>query len=92
MTGLSARALGFADRGLLRAGYAADITIFDLAEFAERATYADPHQYPAGKATTVLVNGAVTVDHAEHTGALNGRLLNAPHPNPPPRGGRERKG
>jgi N-acyl-D-amino-acid deacylase len=75
MTGLSARALGFTDRGLLREAYAADITIFDPAEFAERATYAEPHQYPAGKATTVLVNGAVTVDHAEHTGALNGRLL-----------------
>ncbi|HVA13524.1 MAG TPA: D-aminoacylase [Stellaceae bacterium] len=75
MTGASARALGFADRGLLRPGYAADITIFDPAEFRERASYADPHQYPAGKATTVLVNGTVTVDHAEHTGALAGRLL-----------------
>ena len=52
--------------------------IFDPAEFAERATYADPHQFPAGKATTVLVNGAVTVDRAEHTGALNGRLLRRP--------------
>ena len=29
----------------------------------------------AGQATTVLVNGAVTVDHAEHTGALAGKLL-----------------
>ncbi|HEY3917092.1 MAG TPA: D-aminoacylase [Stellaceae bacterium] len=75
MTGASAKALGFADRGLLKPGYAADVTIFDPAEFAERATYADPHQYPAGKATTVLVNGAVTVDHAEHTGALAGKLL-----------------
>jgi N-acyl-D-aspartate/D-glutamate deacylase len=75
MTGLSAQALGFADRGLLKPGYAADVTIFDPAEFAERASYADPHQYPAGSATTVLVNGAVTVDHAEHTGALAGKLL-----------------
>jgi N-acyl-D-aspartate/D-glutamate deacylase len=75
MTGLSARALGFTDRGVLRPGYAADVTIFDPADFAERATYADPHQYPAGHATTVLVNGAVTVDHADHTGALAGKLL-----------------
>ncbi|HEV8015901.1 MAG TPA: D-aminoacylase [Stellaceae bacterium] len=75
MTGLSAQALGFADRGLLRPGYAADVTIFDPAEFAERASYADPHQYPAGQATTVLVNGTITVDHAEHTGALAGKLL-----------------
>ena len=75
MTGLSARALGSADRGLLRPGYAADVTLFDPTEFAERASYDDPHQYPAGTKTTVLVNGVVTVDHAEHTGALAGRLL-----------------
>lgn len=75
MTGASARALGFKDRGLLREGYAADVTIFDPAEFRERATYQDPHQFPAGQSTTVLVNGVVTVDHAEHTGALAGQRL-----------------
>ena len=75
MTGASAKALGFTDRGFLRQGYAADVTIFDPAEFRELATYADPHRYPAGQSTTVLVNGAVTVDHAEHTGALAGKLL-----------------
>jgi N-acyl-D-aspartate/D-glutamate deacylase len=75
MTGASARALGFTGRGWLRPGYAADVMIFDPGEFRELATYADPHRYPAGKATTVLVNGAVTVDHAEHTGALAGKLL-----------------
>lgn len=75
MTGLSAKALGFGDRGLLKPGWAADVTIFDPEEFAERASYDDPHQYPAGAKTTVLVNGVVTVDHAEHTGALAGKLL-----------------
>jgi N-acyl-D-amino-acid deacylase len=78
MTGLSARALGFGDRGLLKPGYAADVTIFDPAEFTERASYDDPHRFPAGEATTVLVNGAVTVDRAEHTGALAGKLLRRP--------------
>jgi N-acyl-D-amino-acid deacylase len=75
MTGASAKALGFADRGLLKRGYAADVTIFDPAEFRERATYQKPHQFPAGDSTTVLVNGVVTVDRAEHTGALAGTLL-----------------
>lgn len=75
MTGASAKALGFKDRGLLRPGYAADVTIFDPAEFRERATYQNPHQFPAGQSTTVLVNGMVTVERAEHTGALAGRLL-----------------
>ncbi len=75
MTGASAKALGFRDRGLLRTGYAADVTIFDPAEFRERATYDKPHQYPAGSSTTVLVNGVVTVDCAEHTGVLAGKML-----------------
>ena len=75
MTGAPARALGFADRGLIAKGYAADVTMFDPCDFRERATYAKPHQYPAGAATTVLVNGVVTVDRAEHTGALAGTLL-----------------
>ena len=75
MTGASAKALKFTDRGLLQPGFAADVTIFDPAEFRERATYRQPHQFPAGASTIVLVNGIVTVDHAEHTGALSGKLL-----------------
>ncbi|HZT51973.1 MAG TPA: amidohydrolase family protein, partial [Stellaceae bacterium] len=78
MTGAPARALGLAGRGLLRPGFQADVTIFDPGEFAERATYEAPHQYPAGARTTVIVNGTVTVDQAEHTGARAGRLLRRP--------------
>ena len=75
MTGAPAKALGLARRGLLREGWFADVAIFDASDFAERATYDDPHRYPAGAATTVIVNGAVTVERAEHSGARNGRLL-----------------
>ena len=75
MTGAPAAALGLDRRGLVREGYFADLAIFDPRDFAERATYADPHQFPAGAATTILVNGAVTVARAEHTGTLAGRLL-----------------
>ena len=75
MTGATARALKLDGRGLLREGFAADVTIFDPADFEERATYATPHQYPSGVRTTVVVNGAVVVDAAAHTGALPGRVL-----------------
>jgi N-acyl-D-aspartate/D-glutamate deacylase len=75
MTGATARALRLADRGLLREGFAADIAIFDPADFKDRATYADPHQYPSGTRTTVIVNGTVVVDEATHTGALPGKVL-----------------
>ena len=75
MTGATARALHLADRGLLREGFAADIAIFDPADFKDRATYAQPHQYPSGARTTVIVNGNVVVDEATHTGALPGKVL-----------------
>src|SRR5712692_3328887 len=44
MTGASARALKLKDRGLLKEGYRADVTVFDPADFRDRATYAQPHQ------------------------------------------------
>jgi N-acyl-D-aspartate/D-glutamate deacylase len=75
MTGATARALKLRDRGLLREGYRADVTIFDPADFRDRATYADPHQYPSGGRTTVIVNGAIVVADATHTGALPGQVL-----------------
>ena len=75
MTGATARALKFADRGLLRPGYRADIAIFDPADFKDRSTYADPHQYPSGARTTVIVSGTIVVENATHTGALPGKVL-----------------
>jgi N-acyl-D-amino-acid deacylase len=75
MTGSTARALKLADRGLLREGYRADVTIFDPKDFQDRATYSDPHQYPTGNRTTVIVNGTVVVENATHTGALPGVVL-----------------
>ncbi|HEY7242522.1 MAG TPA: D-aminoacylase [Xanthobacteraceae bacterium] len=75
MSGATARALKLKDRGLLREGYRADVAIFDPDDFCDRATYTQPHQYPSGTRTTVLVNGNVVVDNAVHTGALPGRVL-----------------
>jgi N-acyl-D-amino-acid deacylase len=75
MTGATAQALKLEDRGLLREGYRADVTVFDPADFRDRATYADPHQYPSGSRTTVLVNGAIVVEDCVHTGMLPGTVL-----------------
>jgi N-acyl-D-aspartate/D-glutamate deacylase len=74
MTGASARALGLTGRGILREGYAADVTVFDPATIAERATYGDPHQFAEG-VSQVVVNGAIVLDGDEHTGATPGRAL-----------------
>jgi len=75
MTGGSAVALKLRDRGLLKEGWRADIAVFDPADFRDQATYAEPHRYPTGARTTVIVNGVVVVEHAKHTGALPGRVL-----------------
>jgi len=75
MTGGPARALRLRDRGVIREGYRADLTLFDPEDFTDRATYDDPHQYPSGARTTVIVNGTIVVDNAAHTGATPGRVL-----------------
>jgi N-acyl-D-amino-acid deacylase len=75
MTGASARALKLKDRGLLREGFCADIAVFDPDDFTDRATYAQPHQFPTGTRTTVIVNGTLVVENATHTGALPGLVL-----------------
>ena len=74
MTGASARALGLGDRGLLREGYCADVTVFDPDTIAEKATYLDPHQYAVG-IEAVLVNGVPVLEGEEHSGATPGQVL-----------------
>ncbi len=75
MTGATAKALKLADRGFLREGMRADVTIFDAEDFRDLATYDKPHQYPSGTRTTVIVNGEIVVDSAAHTGATPGKVL-----------------
>jgi N-acyl-D-amino-acid deacylase len=75
MTGGSANALKLRDRGLLRVGHRADLVVFNPNDFRDQATYADPHQYPSGARTTVIVNGTVVVEDANHTGATPGLVL-----------------
>lgn len=74
MTSLNAAKLGLGDRGLLRPGCWADITLFDPARVIDRATYTEPFHYGEG-IDTVIVNGQVVLDRGQHTGAKPGRAL-----------------
>ncbi len=74
MTGLPAQKLGLKDRGILKEGFFADITIFDQNAIAEKATFTDPHNYSKG-IKYVLVNGKLTLKDGEHVGAMNGKIL-----------------
>jgi N-acyl-D-aspartate/D-glutamate deacylase len=74
MTSLNAAKVGLSDRGLLRAGLAADITVFDPERVIDKSTYTDPFAYSEG-IEYVLVGGEVVLDKGEHTGAKPGRAL-----------------
>jgi N-acyl-D-amino-acid deacylase len=74
MTSMPADRMRLAGRGMLREGWFADLVVFDPATVADRATYVESEQYPAG-INYVIVNGAVVIDQGEHTGALLGRAL-----------------
>ncbi len=74
LTGMPARRLGLADRGVLRAGAAADVVVFDAARVADRATFEAPHQYAAG-IDAVLVNGVLAVDGGRFTDSRAGKVL-----------------
>jgi N-acyl-D-aspartate/D-glutamate deacylase len=74
MTGAPAAALRLIDRGILRPGAAADITVFDPVLIADLATFEEPQRYPAG-IVHVIVNGMAVIDNGAHTGALPGRVL-----------------
>ncbi len=77
MTGLPASNVGLKQRGLLREGYFADITIFNPETVIDRATFEEPNQYPVG-INFVIVNGRVEVDNGQRTAAEAGRVLRGP--------------
>jgi len=79
MTSLPAEHFRFDKRGLLKAGYAADVTIFDPAAVADTATFEKPHSFAAG-VPYVLVNGVVVVRKGEDTGASPGQTLRIANP------------
>jgi dihydroorotase/N-acyl-D-amino-acid deacylase len=76
-TTLPAQRLGLRDRGILRAGAFADITVFDPATVNDAATFEDPHR-PSTGIEYVLVNGVIELDHRKVTGRLGGRPLRGP--------------
>jgi dihydroorotase/N-acyl-D-amino-acid deacylase len=77
MTGAPAARVGLRERGLIKEGTFADITVFDPAKVIDRATFESPNQYPAG-IEYVLVNGKISVDKGQRTPALAGRVLRGP--------------
>jgi len=77
MTSLAAQRVGLTDRGLVRPGMFADITVFNPATVMDRATFEQPHQTSVG-IEYVLVNGQVVLKKGQLTSARPGRGLRGP--------------
>ena len=74
---LPAQTLGLNDRGILKEGLWADITVFDLQKVKPVGDYSNPSIYAEG-VQYVIVNGKLVIDNGIHTGALPGKVLRHP--------------
>lgn len=74
VTSLAADTFGLRNRGLLKPGYFADVLVLDPEAYGDRSDFADPHHYCVGL-QAVIVNGVLTLDDNEQTGARGGRVL-----------------
>lgn len=74
MTSLPAQRIGLKDRGLIKEGMWADISIFDPKTVIDKATSSDPHEYSEG-IEYVIVNGCTVIERGKHTGKLLGKVL-----------------
>lgn len=74
MTSLSSGKIGLHNKGCIKEGYDADITIFDEETILDQATYENFFQKPNG-IKYVLVNGKIAMENGEYTGSGSGKLI-----------------
>jgi len=72
MTSASLQRFGIRDRGLIREGYFADITIFDEATVNEKGSYLDPAHFPEGM-KYVIINGTPVLENGSYNSKLCGQ-------------------
>src|SRR5262249_35919098 len=73
-SGLPADILKLPERGYLKAGYYADVVVFDPKTYRDTATYDKPHQYATG-VRYLFVNGKLAVEDGRDIGTLAGKAL-----------------
>ena len=77
MTSFAAEAAGLRDRGLLKVGFPADLSVFDPKTVRDVATFESPNRYSEGF-RYVVVNGVLVIDEGRMTGKKPGRALRGP--------------
>lgn len=74
MTANPARLLNLQNRGIIREGMRADITVFDPGAIIDNGTFAEPNIYPDG-IVHVLVNGVLALEEGKITGNRSGETI-----------------
>ena len=74
MTKKPAVTFNMTGRGEVKAGYCADLCIFNPDTVIDKGTFVDPVQYPEG-IEYVIIGGELTVENGKHTGKRNGAVL-----------------
>ena len=74
MTSFPAEVIGLEKKGIIKEDFDADIVIFDPDNIKDKATFADPTQYPEG-IDYVIVNGQLVIDNRNVTGIKPGKIL-----------------
>jgi N-acyl-D-amino-acid deacylase len=74
MTSWPAARMGLSDRGVIREGLRADLTVFDLDRIDDVASWKAPTAFPVG-IEYVVVNGQLAIADGAYTGAKAGRVL-----------------
>lgn len=74
LSAFPAQNLGLKDRGLLKAGYHADVVVFDPETIGDVGSYEKPQQFATG-VRDVIVNGKLALKDGEPTGQLAGQVV-----------------
>jgi dihydroorotase/N-acyl-D-amino-acid deacylase len=74
---LPAQQMRIGDRGVLKEGMWADITVFNAATIHDVATFEKPNQLSVGM-EYVVVNGVPVISEGKMTNALPGKVLRGP--------------
>lgn len=76
MTNKPAKTIGIQGRGEIKAGYYADICIFNPDTVIDKGTFIEPEQYPDG-IEYVIINGEMAVNRGKYTANCPGAVLRA---------------
>jgi dihydroorotase/N-acyl-D-amino-acid deacylase len=73
-TSLPANIMNWNDRGWIKEGYKADITVLDLKNIETEASISNPHQYCKG-VKYLVINGKLVIDNGEWNKTLAGEVI-----------------